>query len=1413
MRPAAPARSRAALPWRAGALVALLALLIAPGGGVLRRALAHTYPSQIVMKVNSTAVFEVADQGTCAALVSARVADTSMATVSPAEGSGIRVPFTVTSKGIPGTTTVFVSWLGIGTDNGGGPCDEFVVDRPIELIITAEPEETSTASRPNSGVAGDPVNTYTGELYFHEAPDLRMGGPLPLQFRRYYASRMRIAFIVGDMGDNWRHEFEWRINTTGTVLQLTTATGKVCRYLKSGNVWTLQSATDLPYEVVQQGQEFLVADPRSNLLYRFAATGKLAEISDGKGNRLLLAYSGSTGRLLRVENDLPERRALVFTYQDGRVATVQEEWDGAVGRSVSFAYSGEELQSFTDAAGRVSQYVYDADHADPALLLRKVMPEGNSPWAQTYDDVGKVATQTDASGNMTSFDYGKPQTPGTTTVTRPDGRRYVHEHDGDGNLVEVRTEDGGTLVLGADGNQRRTSVRDAGGGTSTLGWNAASGRMSSFTDANGNTTSWTWASRADVATGMLQYDLARVDHPDGTSETFTYDGAGNRTSRTDEEGNTWTWTYDSRGRVLVETNPRGATTTHAYDAWGDLATVTDAAGNTDTRTYDSRRRLAAITHEDGSVQTWSRDALDRRAIVTDEDGRTWTFTHDDNGNRTSVQDALGNTVTYAYDLMDRVSSATDADGGLSSVTYDSMGRFAGKTDRRGFSCANGYDARDRMVRVTDQAGFAWTSAYDADGNLVESADPAGRTVTWERDAEGRLIRATTAAGHATVFEYDARDRVVRIVDGGDRPVEFAYDRRGLLTTADAGAGLCVAGFQHDANGLLTAIVDPNGGVWTYARDAQGRTTSRTDPLGNTTTLQFDERNRPVRHTFPGGLGTLDVSYDGVGNVTRRSFSDGLTIDHQFGADGLRTGSAEVSLQRNDRGQIVASGGLAIGRDAEGHIASVTLDAGKVVTYAYDGRGKPISVQDWAGGGVTMTWDESGRLTGLARSNGAATALTYDDDNRVVRISDGALGTIDLERDGAGLVAAAQRDLPLVPGVPDMADALLAFDAACQVDGSDYDALGRILDDGTATYTWDLASRLLSRTDDGEDVLWTYDGLGLPVSRTTEGTTDTFTWNHAFSPPVVAVQSRDGSPLRYYIHAPDGSLLYSVAAADGARRFHHYDEMGNTVFLTNDQRAVTDAWAYSPYGRVLERTGTSDQPFTWMSRSGAMEEGNGLYRMRLRVYDSVTRRFLSRDPIALQADPVAVNPYAYGRGNPLFWSDPTGQNPQASGGVDVATATGIGANLVSGFSEGLQANVPGVGQAGWTRAGQRVSNVGNVAGTAATVVGAGLEVYNTNERMNVAGERFIGAAEEIWARHRLLLAEAWRLYARKRRISYDQYTSMRRALIELREYELQTNRDRFTVDSLSIGTISTLNLLTNLIPGGGLIVDWSAHIQH
>ena len=77
-------------------------------------------------------------------------------------------------------------------------------------------------------------------------------------------------------------------------------------------------------------------------------------------------------------------------------------------------------------------------------------------------------------------------------------------------------------------------------------------------------------------------------------------------------------------------------------------------------------------------------------------------------------------------------------------------------------------------------------------------------------------------------------------------------------------------------------------------------------------------------------------------------------------------------------------------------------------------------------------------------------------------------------------------------------------------------------------------------------------------------------------------------------------------------------------------AVTDAYAYDPYGNLLGRMGSSDQPFTYIGRFGVRwEPVGGVYDMRARAYDPDTARFLTRDPVwPTTTEPATLNPYQY-----------------------------------------------------------------------------------------------------------------------------------------------------------------------------------------
>jgi RHS repeat-associated protein len=232
-------------------------------------------------------------------------------------------------------------------------------------------------------------------------------------------------------------------------------------------------------------------------------------------------------------------------------------------------------------------------------------------------------------------------------------------------------------------------------------------------------------------------------------------------------------------------------------------------------------------------------------------------------------------------------------------------------------------------------------------------------------------------------------------------------------------------------------------------------------------------------------------------------------------------------------------------------------------------------------------------------------------------------------------------VPLPGSAAPLSDRGNTFDAASQISAATYDAMGRLLNDGTKTYNWNLASLLESYTQSGNTISFNYDALGRRISRSETGVARDYVWNDALGLASISVEKESAADLRYYIHTPGGSLLYSIDAVSNTRRFHHFDEMGNTLFLSNDAGAVIGSYAYSPYGTITASTGALDNPFSWQGQYGAVDERNGLYYIRARYYDSTEGRFISRDSIK-SIRPKAVNPYQYALNNPLKFVDVTGR---------------------------------------------------------------------------------------------------------------------------------------------------------------------------
>jgi YD repeat-containing protein len=1039
----------------------------------------------------------------------------------------------------------------------------------------------------------------TGELILVMRPDLSMDGPFPVLFRRYYASMLaREGFASGHLGLNWLGTYDWSLSVAGSIVNVITNRGQRIQF-QQGPVggWNLLSPTDENYRLDFVGGIWRFTHPGIRQVLLFDGTSHLlTQILDEHGNALSLGYI--SGRLSQVTDGLG--RSLTFGYDaTGLLILVA---DGT--RSVSYAYTSGLLTGVTDAGAHTWTYAYIQPGPTQGLLVGVTEPLGNTPVTQMYDPLGRVMSQTDALGGMATYSYDAP--PGSVFMD-PLGNMWTYLHDSLNRLMTLTDPAAGATSFTYDALGRlATSTRPLGDMTS-FAYDAASGYPNSITLGDGSMLTYTFGSHS--VSGASLFDLSTAHYPDGAMETYGRDGAGNLTDYADRGGFHWLGTYNSRGQILTSTNPSAGVTTFTYDPQGRPATERDNAGNTTNYAYDGLSRLTQITWPDATHQSYAYDAFDHETSLTDERGKLWSYAYDANGRLMTETDPLTEATGYLYDALDRVMQVVDPLGHATGYAYDPAGR---------------------LMTMTDRSGRATGYQYDTVGRLSGVSDPAGGTTTYSYDADGRLLMVQDPLSHSTSFGYDMLDRITHMTDPVSTGFDYSYDAMGRILTANTALGHAES-FHYDPRGLLSSffdvtsetdlartplgevsqLTDPNRNGWPRGHDAQGRITSAADPLARTTTYEYDGLSRPIHIGRPDGS-VQQITYDPAGRVTGESNTDGTSFTYSYDDANRLTGANGASFAYDAAGRMTSSNGFTMTYDNEGRILSETYAPGKVVSYSYDSRGLPSQMMDWMGGATTFTHDAAHRLTGITRPNGETAAYAYDAADRLVSSvesrpppQNSPLASIAITRDALGQPTSIERREPLMPGVTTPSTTAFAYDPASQIEGLSYDPLGRLLSDGTRSFQWDGASRLTHYAAGADSPRFTYDAFGQQLGATQPNSAVAQAWNYGRGYPTnddMAV-SLPTPRTSYNVRAPSGLLLYSIDGSTGARSFYHYDENGNTMFLTNGAGAVVTEYAYTPTGGVAVLGQTGNNFFTWDAAAGAMQLGlSGLFREGGRIYD-------------------------------------------------------------------------------------------------------------------------------------------------------------------------------------------------------------------
>jgi RHS repeat-associated protein len=199
----------------------------------------------------------------------------------------------------------------------------------------------------------------------------------------------------------------------------------------------------------------------------------------------------------------------------------------------------------------------------------------------------------------------------------------------------------------------------------------------------------------------------------------------------------------------------------------------------------------------------------------------------------------------------------------------------------------------------------------------------------------------------------------------------------------------------------------------------------------------------------------------------------------------------------------------------------------------------------------------------------------------------------------------------------------------------FDAVGNVTSDGQRTYTWDAESRLVGITYpgvSGKATAFTYDGLGrrVTIASTPPGggsaTTTSYLWCGS-----TLCQARNASNATTRSYYGEGEF---VPGTPNQPYYYGVDQIGS-VRRAFASTSSAPAYGYDAYGVPLQVTA----PVTDFVYGGMFYNADsGLYLTNYRAYDPIAGRWLSRDPLGENTDPVKnLYPYVGGRRQSSFLS--------------------------------------------------------------------------------------------------------------------------------------------------------------------------------
>lgn len=1074
--------------------------------------------------------------------------------------------------------------------------------------------------------------------------------------RRYTYSRHQLTKVNNEIG---ALELENVYNRVGRVTSQTDAAGHTIALAydtpgKGATRVTDPEGGQATYYFDRMARTTHAVDPTGSVLeYLYDANGNLDKIIDPATNSWDFAFDSSADLLSTTD---PLGNPSSFTYNPKHLPTTVTD---ARGNVTTFAYdSAGNVTSITDALGKTKTFTYDS-----AGHVTSETNELGKTTTYTYDPSGNKTSMTDALGKTRTYTYDAAGR--LKTETDPLNNTTTYFYDLLGRIIKIRDPLGSETHYLYDGAGHLLRVTDPLGNETLWAYNDR-GLVRSKTDAEGKVTTYLYDANRNMTsvadplgrTTTYAYDdanrLTSITDPAGKTTSYEYDPSGRLKSKTDPLNRKTSYTYDQAAHLKTTTLPNNGVLTYGYDANGNLTSVADPGGHSTLYTYDAVNRLTSERNPVLDVTQYGYDAagqLTSQTINTDE---VTTFTYDAAGRRKTETDPLGNTTQHTYDAAGRLVSVTDPTNRSTAYTYDAVGQTTAVTDPAGHATTNEYDFGGNLKSVTAPSGARTTYAYDKRGLTTSITDPLLRTTSFSYDAAGQLLTETNALSQTTSYGYDSVGRQTSITDPLNGAVTFGYDVAGQMTSVTDPRGKTWT-YTYDALGNRKTVTDPLDRTTQHGYDIEGQQTSRTDARGTTTSYAYDASGQLSAVTYPGGETTY--AYDDAGRRTSMVDPTGTTT---YGYDDAgRTSSVAAP-----------AGTVNYGYDDAGRRTSMSLPGARTANYSYNSAGRMASVTDWANRTAEFGYDVDGNRTSITRPNGVTSDYDYDAAGQIESIAHkkGAQTLLDFSytydadgnrtsvttsdgTEGYSYDAVGRLTQVAYPGgsttsyTYDKAGNRLTettggnttnyiYDAAGQLTSAGsksftYDANGNLKTAGSDSFSWDWDNRLTDATGGTHSATYRYDGDGVRVKSTVDGTSKDLTVDRVGGLPTVV---DDGTNA--YIHA-DG---VAAEVTGTSARYPLGDGLGSVRGVTDGTGAVIGSTSYDAFGATRASSGTQST----FGFTGEPSDATGLTYLRARYLDPGTGRMLSADTVQPNAPGTqGYNLYAYVANNPTSWIDTTG----------------------------------------------------------------------------------------------------------------------------------------------------------------------------